>query len=200
MWTTRQGLLTALFAVLAAATWWLLRGMIEEPTQRVRARAPDHVVSDFSAIETDASGRPKRQLVAEQLRQFTAEDLSELDAPKLTLFDSDDTPPWKVASKHGLLLSHGDEVHLLDAVEIERAGSSELRSLRLETSELKIWPKRDYAQGDQPVRTESDHDWLTASGVRLWFARPSRVEYPGRVHISIAPTPTAAGSTKEATP
>jgi lipopolysaccharide export system protein LptC len=192
VWTTRQGRLAVVFALLGGAGWWLSRSLVEEPAPRARDRAPNYVVSDFRAIETDPTGRPTRRLVAAQLRQFVPEDLSELDVPALTLFEPDGAPPWEIRAKRGLLLSGGDEVRLSDTVTVERAGTALSRSIRLATSELTLWPKRDYAQGDQPVRIESDRDWLTANGVRLWYARPARAEYPGRVHISIAPAQSAA--------
>ncbi|HYN77770.1 MAG TPA: LPS export ABC transporter periplasmic protein LptC [Lamprocystis sp. (in: g-proteobacteria)] len=194
MWTTRQTLLSVTLAVLGGIAWWLLQGLIADPPARPRARAPNHVVSDLNAIETNPDGRLKQRLVAAQLRQFVGEDRSELDAPRLTIFDTAGGPPWRAASVNGLLLANGAEVHLIDDVRIDRAGTDQARSMRLTTTELTIWPKREYAQGDQPVRIESDRDWLTASGVRLWYARPARAEYPGRVHISIAPTPSATGS------
>ena len=190
MWTTRQGRLAMVFAILAGGTWWLLHSLIEEPGARVRERAPDHVVWDLDAIETDTDGRPQRHLVADQLRQYVAEDLAELDRPHLTLLDRAGGPPWKVESKRGFLLSKGEEIHLRDEVRIARAGAGPNRSLRLATSELRLWPKREYAQGDHPARLESDHDWLTAAGVRLWYAHPSRAEFPGRAHIFVAPTPS----------
>lgn len=190
MWATLQGRLTILFALLAATAWWLTRGLIETPSAPARARAPNHVAAEISAVETDPSGRPERHLVADQLRQYVDENLTELDRPRLTLFDRAGGPPWKAGSQRGFLLSGGDEVYLVDRVEIERAGSVSNRSTRLETSELRLWPKLKYAQGDQPVRIESDRDWLTATGMRLWYDHPSRAEYPGRAHIFMAP-PTA---------
>ncbi len=200
MWTTRQGRLAMVFAILAGGAWWLLRSLIEEPAARVRERAPDHMVWDLDAIETNTDGRPQRHLVADQLRQYVAEDLAELDRPRLTLFDREGGPPWKVESKQGFLLSKGEEIHLRDEVRIERAGAGPNRSLRLATSQLRLWPPREYAQGDQPVRLASDDDWLTAAGVRLWYAHPSRAEFPGRAHIFVAPTPAEKGNAGSAAP
>ena len=200
MWTTRQGRLAIVFAILAGAAWWLLRSLIEEPAPRVRERVPNHVVWDLGAIETDPSGQPQRHLVADQLRQYDAEDLAELDRPHLTVFDRDGGPPWEVRSLRGFLLSKGEEVLLRDRVEIDRAGTGTTSSFRLETSELRLWPKREYAQGDKPVRLESDHDWLTAPGVRFWYAHPSRAEFPGRAHMLVAPTPSKNGSSPPTTP
>lgn len=200
MWATRQGRLTILFAIVAATAWWLMHGLIEDtPTPR-HTRTPNYVASDISAVETDPSGRPERRLVADQLRQYVAEDLTELDQPRLTLFDREGGPPWHTSSQRGYMLSGGQEVHLVDRVEIDRAGSTTARSTRLETSELRIWPKLKYAQGDQPVRIESDRDWLTAEGMRLWYERPSRAEYPGRAHIFMAPPRSQAGRSPETTP
>ena len=193
MWTTRQGRLAIVFIVLAAVAWWLLRGMSEEPVQRPRERMPKHVVSDFSAVETDPTGRPARRLAARQLRQYVEEDLAELDLPRLTLFDHAGGMPWEASAQRGFLMSHGEEVHLLDLVKLDRAGTAVTRSFTLDTSEMRVWPKREYAQSDQPVSIESDRDWLTAAGMRLWYAHPSRAEFPGRAHLLIAPTPPAAG-------
>ncbi len=200
MWTTRQGRLAMLFVVLAVGTWWLLQSLIEEPAPRVRERTPNHIVWDLDAIETDVGGRPERHLAADQLRQYVDEDLAELDQPHLTLFDRAGGPPWRVESKRGFLLSKGQEVHLRDQVQIDRAGVGANRSLRLQTSELRLWPKREYAQSDHPVRLESDHDWLTAAGVRLWDGHPFRAEFPGRAHIFVAPAPVEKGSTTSTAP
>lgn len=202
MWTTRQGRLAIVFAVLAGTAWWLLRSLIEEPVAHVRDRAPNHVVTELRAVETDADGRPERHLVADQLRQYAAEDLAELDRPHLTLFDRQDGPPWEVRSQQGFLLSNGQEVVLRDQVQIDRAGAGSTRSFRLQTAELRLWPKREYAQGDRPVQLDSDRDRLTAAGVRLWYAHPARAEFPGRAHILVAPaaTPVAAPGTPPTTP
>ncbi|WP_295412757.1 LPS export ABC transporter periplasmic protein LptC [uncultured Thiodictyon sp.] len=199
MWTTRQGRLAILFAVLATLTWWVRHNMIEQPPKPVRERTPKYIVSDFTAVETDATGRPARRLAARQLREYVEEDLGELDLPRLTLFDRDGGPPWEISAQLGFLLNHNEEIHLLEHVKVDRVGTATSRSFRLTSSEMRVWPKREYAQGDQPVRLTSDRDWLTAPGMRLWYAHPSRAEFPGRAHILIAPTPPAAGHSPETT-
>lgn len=195
MWSSRQTALALVFALIGGLAWWLLQR--QSPTEAPaaeRARTPDYVVSGFQAIETDQTGRPSRQLVAQQMRQYVNEDLAELDLPELTLFQSDG-PPWRASSRQGLLLAGGDEVRLSDQVRIDRAGSEVHRPVRLNTSELTVWPQRQFAQGDRPVRIESERDWLTAEGLRLWFAEPMRAVFPGRAQLFIAPeappSPTA---------
>jgi lipopolysaccharide export system protein LptC len=197
---TRQGRLAALFAVLAAASWWLLRGVPGPPGEHLRARAPNHIVWDFDAVETNPAGRLDRRLVAAELRQYAAEDLSELDHPHLTLFDRDGGPPWEVRSRIGVLRARGEEVELREQVRIDRDAGAANRSFALATELLRVWPKREYAQGDLPVRLASDQDWLTAAGMRLWYASPSRAEFPGRAHIFLAPAPAASEPQSQAEP
>jgi lipopolysaccharide export system protein LptC len=200
VWTTRQSRLGLIFAVIGGAAWWLVRELTQEPPRLPHGRVPTHVVSDLQAVETDAAGRPKQRLLAGQWRQFPAEDRSELDMPRLTLFDPAGAPPWRAAARYGTLLSGGSEVWLTEDVAIERDGTADARPVRLTTAELRVWPKREYAQSDRPVRLESDRDWLTASGLKLWYATPSRAEFSGRVHIYLAPEPDTAGADRETSP
>jgi len=197
VWSSRQAALALAFALLGGLAWWQLeRQSPTEAPEPPRARVPDYVVSRFEAIETDPTGRRSRRLEAEQMRQFVAEDLAEMDLPSLTLYEAEG-PPWRAKSREGLLLSGGDEVRLSKEVRIERAGSGSNRPVRLDTSQLTIWPQRQYAQGDRPVRIVSEEDWLTAEGVRLWFAEPVRAEFPGRAHLFIAPEDTTEEDTTE---
>jgi len=187
VWSSRQAILALLFALVGGLAWWQLeRQSSTKAPEPARPRAPDYVASRFEAIEMGPTGQPSRRLVAEQMRQYVGEDLAELDLPRLTLYEAVG-PPWRAASREGLVLRGGDEVHLSNEVRIERAGSGGSRPVRLDTSEVTIWPRRQYAQGDRPVRIESERDWLTAQGLRLWFAEPVRAEFPGRAHLFVAP-------------
>lgn len=200
MWSSRQTTLTLLFAVLGGLAWWLVQRQSESdaPTL-VKARTPDYVVSAFQAIETGPTGHPSRRLEAEQMRQYVSEDLAELDQPELTLYQAEG-PPWRAQSRQGLVLAGGDEVRLSLEVRIERAGSAGHRPVHLDTTALTIWPQRQFAQGEQPVRVESEGDWLTARGLRLWFAEPVRAEFPGRAHLLIVPEGSRPATRQDNTP
>lgn len=200
MWSPRQTLLAFALAALGGGAWWIMKGRGGgEPLAIQRTRTPDYIVSHFTAVETDASGQPRRRLAAEQLRQFVAENLAELDAPRLSLFEAEG-PPWQAQSRHGRLLDGGEQVQLNDSVVVSRPAFGANRAVQLATSELTVWPKRQYAQGDRPVRIDSERDWLTASGVKLWYAQPIRAELPGRAHIYLAPTDSAGAPAQESAP
>jgi lipopolysaccharide export system protein LptC len=200
MWSPRQTLLAVALAGLGGIAWWIMRGrgVVETPAVP-RQRTPDYIVARFTAVETDDSGRPQRRLVAEQLRQFVSEDLAELDAPRLSLFEAEG-PPWEAESRSGLLLRGGEEVQLTDSVTVQRAGFGANRAVRFSPSELFVWPKRQYAEGDRPVRIDSERDWLTSSGARIWYAEPGRADFSGRVHIYLAPADVAGDHAQESSP
>jgi lipopolysaccharide export system protein LptC len=190
MWGIRPLLLAGVLALLGVGAWWLIE---PEPEPRddtqPRPRVPDHVVSAFTSIETDDTGRPERRLVAATLWHFVAEEITELALPRLSLYQTDG-PPWQVEARSGLLLEGGDEVRLEGDVVISREAGSNTRPVTLETNALTIWPKREFAEGDQPVRIESGTDWATGSGIRAWFASPVRAELLGRANLELEPSRT----------
>ena len=187
MWGTRQGVATILLGLLAAVAWWLLESQPEQAEVPVtRSRAPDYLASDIDAVQTGEDGRPSRRLVAREMRQYVDEDLVELDLPRLTVMQVD-SPPWNAESLRGLLLSGGEEVRLLDDVRLHRRAAPGRRGVLLTTDALTIWPEREYAQGDRPVRIDSDLDWVTGEGIRIWYSKPAHTEIGGRAHIYIAP-------------
>jgi lipopolysaccharide export system protein LptC len=179
--------LAALFALLGAGAWWLVEPPQEPGEEKApRPRQPDHVVTQFTAIETDETGRPERRLVAATLRHFVAEDRTELARPRLSLYQAEG-PPWQVEAQSGLLLEGGDQVQLEDSVRISRDASADAQAVTLTTEALTLWPKRQFAEGDQPVRIESGTEWATGSGIRAWYAKPIRAELLGRANLHLQP-------------
>jgi lipopolysaccharide export system protein LptC len=194
IWSAQQWILGAFFVASGLLGWWQLRPAPDVPVpELVRARLPDYVVARFTAVETDATGKPSRRLIAEELRQYVEEDLSELDRPRMTLYqreDGSDGEPWRARADTGLVLAGGEEVQLQGAVELERDGNATRRTTRMETELLRIWPKRAFAGTDRPVLVISELDRLAATGMRLWYDEPMRAQFDGRAHIFIAPEQT----------
>jgi lipopolysaccharide export system protein LptC len=191
LWSRPQWLLGAFFLASGLLAWWQFRPAPEAiPPEIERGRLPDYVVARFTAIETDTTGKPSRRLVAEELRQYVDEDLSELDQPRMTLYPNDDetdAAPWRARARRGLVLAGGEEVRLEGAVELERDGSATRRATRVETELMRIWHARAFAETDRPVSVTSEADRLDSTGMRLWYDAPVRAQFDGRAHIFIAP-------------
>lgn len=187
LWSRGQLLLALAFVAVGLAAWWKFQQRPpEESPPETRPRQPDYVVRDFTAVETDAAGRPARHLVADELRHYLREDLSELDRPRMDLFQAEG-PPWHARARRGLVLAKGDQVRLIGDVHLDRAGDAKVRPAHLETEQIDIWPKQALAETDLPVRLDSDGDTVNATGMRLWYAEPMRTDFHGRPHIRLAP-------------
>ncbi len=186
-WSRRQTLLGLLCAIIALSAWWLMQTQsVQEPASAVRARLPDYIVKDFSAVETNASGMPIRRLVAQELRHYTDETLSELDQPRMELFQTEGTP-WRARARTGTILAGGEQVRLSKDVELHRAGDAHSRPAHLETALIDIWRAQGLAETDLPVRIRSDGDSLEANGMQLWYNEPTRTTFHGRARIRLAP-------------
>ncbi|EGV19248.1 LPS export ABC transporter periplasmic protein LptC [Thiocapsa marina] len=191
IWSARQWMLAAFFVASGLLGWWQLRPEPEPPAPEVeRARLPDYVVVRFNAVETDDTGNPSRSLVADELRQYVEEDVSELDRPRMTLYQREGevaVEPWRARANSGLVLPGGEEVRLEGAVELERSGDATRPGTHMETELLRIWHKKAFAETDRPVQVTSASDRLTATGMRLWYDEPVRAQFDGRAYIFIAP-------------
>lgn len=186
-WSRRQWLLGAGFAVIGLLAWWQLQAPRDEDGARPpRDRLPDYTVSRFSAVETDAAGHPSRHLTAETLRHYAAEDVSELEQPRLALYQTEG-PPWLARSNQGLVLAGGDQVRLMGNVQLDREASQDARPAHLATERIDIWRQQGLAETDLPVRIISDGDTLDANGMRLWYQEPTRTSFHGRARVRLAP-------------
>ncbi|MCB1803263.1 MAG: LPS export ABC transporter periplasmic protein LptC, partial [Gammaproteobacteria bacterium] len=111
---------------------------------------------------------------------FTDDDTTELQQPRLTVYQLD-SPPWQVDADGALVSSDGSLILLSGEVAIERAGGSNSRPVRMTTRNLRVQPKQDYAETDEKVRVETDRDWLDATGMQAWFRPPSRLKFLSQV-------------------
>lgn len=185
----RHALLGLVFALSGLLAWWQLRGLPEETEPAApRPRVPDYVVLRFAAVETDPAGQPARRLLADELRQYVDEKLSELERPRLTLFQ-EAAPPWEASARQGRAFEDGERIELLGEVRLERAAGKGVRPFRLETERLDVWPGQSLAETDLQVRIASQDDRLTATGMKFWYAEPSRATFGGggRTRIQLAP-------------
>lgn len=201
LWSQRQFLLGICFAVSGLIAWWQLRSdPATGPARRASSHLPDVVVLQFAAVETDATGQLGRRLTADELRHFVDEDRSELVRPHLELFQPEG-PPWQVSAREGLVLAGGDQIRLIEDVQVERAGSETNRPLHAETARMDLWRAQARAETDLPVRLVSNQDVLNANGMHLWYREPTHTVFHGRVRIKIMPdTAPDAPTAQEAAP
>jgi len=194
MLARREVAMALLLALSGALAWWLQReARPPPPAPEPTERRPDYIVEGLSALTMDTAGRPDRRLTANELRHYPDDGSSELDDPRLLVYD-DDAPPWQARADTGWINADGDEVLLQQRVRLERDATDTAAPLVLRTSEMLVLPETDYAETARFVEIDSGDDWVTAQhGMRAWLGEAVRVKLSGRVRARYGGPDPAAG-------
>jgi lipopolysaccharide export system protein LptC len=96
-------------------------------------------------------------------------------APELLVFEGD-LPPWRIRSERGWVSPDGELVLLLGEVHIDREEGPTTQPVHLVTRDLRVQPKDEYAETDQPVRSESGPHWVESRGLQAWLRAPVRIK------------------------
>jgi lipopolysaccharide export system protein LptC len=167
-----------LIAVLAGTTWWLAgsrRVEQAEPTTHAGVREADYYLKDMQATTMNEAGQPARTLEAQELRHYPGDGTTELTRPRLTVHQGKQ-PPWLVVSDDGWISADASLVLLGGEVHITRDAGSDNRPMRIDTRNLRVQPRQDYAETDETVRVRSEQDRIDATGMQAWLRSPARIK------------------------
>jgi lipopolysaccharide export system protein LptC len=184
----RQRLLAFAVVLLGLLGGWFAQRTRQtvEPPDAYQSGQPDYIVDGLRAIELNISGQPARRLNAKQLRHYPEDDSTELDQPRMILYN-DQAPPWRISSDSGWVSAGSERILLSGAVRAQRAATSETDAIAFATSEIELFPDDRLAETDRFVELERGQDRLTAiDGMRFWYSEPMHGKFFGRVRARIA--------------
>lgn len=175
-----RGILVTVAVFAALISWWLGRTDSEAPEAVREApagmRTVDYRIRDFEVVRMTPDGIPAHRLEARSLRHFSDDDTTELEQPRLAVFQGP-SPPWKIDAEQAWMSADGSVMLLTGEVLIDRAGDGDRPPTRIITRDLRVRPREDYAETDEKVRVETDRDWLEAVGMQAWLRPPSRLKF-----------------------
>lgn len=183
---------TALFAVfltLALGSWWLRQGVEEQTERRPNPpHTPDYWVERLSARTMDMEGHPRRIIEADSMRHFPDDESTELTHPRID-FLTPLRPAWRIRAQTGWMAPDGKLVLLQGAVTVDRKAGPDTLPVHLETRDLQVRPKEEYAETDQPVQMVSGPHWLQSQGLQAWLKAPVRIKLLAAVrgHYEVTP-------------
>lgn len=164
--------MTALFFVaLGAVTFWIWQQLDEdEPwSGPPRAHEPDYYIEDMVRNTLDASGALQSVLYAELVTHYPDDDSTELLRPRIEIYNNN-ADPWYVVAESGWVSSGNEIVLLHGEVEIWREDDNGVREIEVITSELRVLPKEQYAETDNPATITSATTVTNTIGMRANFA------------------------------
>jgi lipopolysaccharide export system protein LptC len=119
-------------------------------------------------------GKPKNKLIAESMVHFKDDDTTELEKPVFTYFSAD-APPWVIHSDKGLIHSEGETILLGGKVWITRDAAPGIDPVTINTENLTIKPKTDYAETQQFAELISNRNRISGVGLSLYFGEHKQV-------------------------
>jgi len=173
-------------AFFAAMTFWLARlGQIPLALDMGGfGHEPDYIVENFRATAFDLEGQPRYRLAAERLTHYMDDDTTELVQPRFVR-EVPGEPTWRAISKRGVVSSNGENVHLLDDVEVERKVLGDPEPMILSTNYLWIIPEADILRTDKPVTIRQGSSVVNAAGMDV-DGKQRTLELAGRVRGTYA--------------
>lgn len=181
-------------AVAAGLVIAVLGGLLDAPREsqpQSPEQGPDLYMEGADISQFDEHGALRYRLRAARVANYPARHVTELDAPRLTLFEQQPSP-WTVSAKEGFIhhevgaeSGSGEIVELIDDVKLERR-VREGEFIEVTTSKLTLYPQRKYAETDEAVMIQSHTGRTTAHGLRADLKAGQLSLYSG-VHTVVLP-------------
>jgi lipopolysaccharide export system protein LptC len=181
-------ILTLLLLALAGTSWWLAGENDNAPAaEHIQGkREVDYYLRGLDATTMNLQGKPARTLKAAELRHFSDDKTSQLLKPRMLVYQKVG-PPWQIASEHGTVSGDGSLVLLQGAVHLQRDAWSDHPPITVDTRNVRVQPRQDYAETDEKVRVRSNEDRIDATGMQAWFRQPARIKFLADVKGFYAP-------------
>ena len=164
--SVRNGVLLALTLI----SWWGVShlGPPKEGPIKLTPGKVDYYARGFQRKVMDEAGTPKELLLADEMVHYEADDRSELSNPVMNLYQAKG-PPWVIRSETATIPKGNEEIFLHGAVLVTRDANEQGKTMRIETTNARVQPNKDYAETDEDIRVLSPPDTMTGTGAKITF-------------------------------
>lgn len=182
-----------LVLLLAAISWGLVEKFrfsyqTEEESAEAIKHSADYFSKGYLRKDLNEQGQLKSELSAQGILHYSDDGTTHIDKPQLTLYNTDTAvSPWVVKSETGILSADGETLLLQGQVFIDRAKAEGVRQLNIRTSNLKVLPKTNYAEGADWVELISPPHRTEAKGIQITFKKPINLKLLSNVKSRYVP-------------
>lgn len=172
-------MLLALLVISAMGiNWYQDSAVIDREIVQSPKSEPDLYMVNANITQFDKLGQVHHRIRADRFTHFPLTDITSLRAPKVILYNEDESP-WEIESREGQILpgeaGNGDIVELWNDV-LAKQQTSEGRFIHIRTEFLTIIPDDDYAETDHLVTVDDSNSTTTAAGMVAHF-NPGRFQF-----------------------
>jgi lipopolysaccharide export system protein LptC len=164
-------------AGIAAVSWLLIKltGLDEAERAAVPAHSADYFSTGYNKWEMGERGQLSSKLLADKMVHFSDDGTTHLDNPVM-FFYNEQTPPWIIKSETGIRSADGKNIQLNGKVSVDRAGTEGVRPLKINTTNVTVFPETSYAETDAWAELISPPNVTTGIGMKLTFRAPIHLE------------------------
>lgn len=166
---------------LLVITWWASRpdASSRPPENSVNSDVQDYFVDGLALRQFDMGGQLSHRLQARDMQHYRDSGLTRLTAPRYILYEQG-SPAWTISAERGELSSDQSLLKLLGKTIIEREADDIHPAMRVVTADLRIYPRKKYAETDEAVTVTSEQNWIESTGMQAWFKSPGKILFPAQ--------------------
>lgn len=155
---------------LAALTGWLVWSpsqYTEKPKTRNQLTV-DVFVKKIDTIQYSETGEKKYHLTAPKIKHYLEDSSAHVEQPIFDIY-STNGEPWQVTSNSALIINDGEQIDLVDNVEISGLHTTTHKNTKLTTSKATYYPSSNTANTDSDVTIKQPGTNIDATGMEAFF-------------------------------
>ena len=175
-------------ALLAMASWWLVRSMPDlwgDAAERAARKDPDYHLEHFSTQVFNAQGQRIRTVSGDKARHYPQSDELHIDEVRFSAVNEQGVE-LKATARRGIATGDGDRVTLLGQVHVVRPAHGQTPRIELHGERLVALQKQEKLLSDLPVEILRDRDRFLANGLDFDM-KTGQYQLSGRVRGTLQP-------------
>jgi lipopolysaccharide export system protein LptC len=175
-------------AVLAMASWWLVRSMPDlwgDASGRPVRKDPDYHLERFTTQVFNAQGQRIRSVSGDKARHYPDSDELHIDEVRFSAVNEEGVEVTATA-RRGIATGDGERVTLLGQVHVVRPAHGQTPRIELHGERLVALQKQEKLLSDLPVEILRDRDRFLANGLDFDM-KSGQYQLSGRVRATLQP-------------
>jgi len=152
------------FIVLTA---WLLHSSKEmTKKQNNEYGSPDTIMTDITVIQLDKFGKVHTNLTSKKVFEYQAQKHAKFVQPFYTIYNKN-RAPWHISSNLANTFNDADKIILSGNVIAEELSGTQNFGTTLLTTQITIFPNKEYAITKKPVTIKQPSNTIDAIGLKV---------------------------------
>lgn len=126
---------------------------------------PDTFMEKATYVKLDQNGNLHSKIYVSKMKHYPSNDTSYFTTPRVIFYNQNHVP-WDITANEGKSQSGVSQVFLWDNVKIHQPAGPNSHELTMTTTNLTIFPEKQFAQTDQPVTIIEPGSVINSVGLR----------------------------------